>query len=68
MSEQSTPASQPEAPAGKAEISFDDFVKLDLRVATVTHAEPHPNADKLLKLQVDDDGAWPRRWVARSAH
>ncbi len=34
-------------------IQYDDFVKLDLRVATILSAEPHPNADKLLVLQVD---------------
>jgi len=34
-------------------ISFDEFIKLDLRIATITHAEAHPNADKLLKLQID---------------
>jgi methionyl-tRNA synthetase len=37
----------------KPTIPFDDFVKLDLRVATITAAEPHPNADRLLKLQID---------------
>jgi len=37
----------------KPEIQFDDFMKLDLRVATIIEAEPHPNADRLLKLQVD---------------
>ena len=37
----------------KDTIQFDDFAKLDLRVATITAAEPHPNADRLLKLQVD---------------
>ena len=37
----------------KPTIQIDDFLKLDLRVATVTAAEPHPNADRLLKLQVD---------------
>ena len=35
-------------------IPFDLFAKLDLRVATITAAEPHPNADKLLKVQLDD--------------
>ncbi|MBX3356070.1 MAG: hypothetical protein KF724_10295 [Phycisphaeraceae bacterium] len=35
-------------------ISFDHFAKIDLRVATVLHAEHHPNADKLLKLRLDD--------------
>jgi methionine--tRNA ligase beta chain len=34
-------------------IQYDDFAKLDLRVATIEKAEPHPNADKLLVLQVD---------------
>ena len=38
----------------KPEITFDDFAKIDLRVAKVTHAELHPNADKLLKLTLDD--------------
>lgn len=37
----------------KPNISYDDFAKLDLRVATIKAAEPHPNADRLLKLQVD---------------
>jgi methionyl-tRNA synthetase len=37
-------------------ISFGDFLKLDLRIATVTKAEAHPNADKLIVLQVDLGG------------
>lgn len=37
----------------KPEIQYDDFAKLDLRVATIQQAEHHPNADRLLKLQVD---------------
>lgn len=37
----------------KAEIVFDDFMKLDLRVAEVVHAEKMKNADKLLRLQLD---------------
>jgi tRNA-binding protein len=39
--------------AGPATINFDDFVKLDLRVATVLECKPHPNADKLLVLQIE---------------
>jgi methionine--tRNA ligase beta chain len=35
-------------------IAYDLFAKLDLRVATIVAAEPHPNADKLLKLKLDD--------------
>src|SRR6185295_19307148 len=34
-------------------ISIEDFRKIELKVATVTSAEPHPNADKLMVLQVD---------------
>jgi methionyl-tRNA synthetase len=34
-------------------IQYDDFAKLDLRVATVLECRPHPNADKLLVLQID---------------
>lgn len=40
-------------PELKPEITYDDFAKLDLRVAKVVAAEPHPNADRLLKLQID---------------
>src|SRR5688572_1712652 len=40
--------------ASKLQIPFDDFTKLDLRIATVKSAEPHPNADRLLKVQLDD--------------
>lgn len=34
-------------------INYDDFAKLDLRVATVLECRPHENADKLLVLQLD---------------
>jgi len=40
-------------PEQKSTIPFDDFLKLDLRIGTIVEAEPHPNADRLLKLQVD---------------
>ena len=40
--------SQPEA-----EISIDDFAKIQLRVAKVLEAEAVPKADKLLKLKID---------------
>jgi methionyl-tRNA synthetase len=36
-----------------ATISIDDFKKIELKVATITAAEPHPNADRLIVLQVD---------------
>ena len=34
-------------------IAYDDFAKVELRVAKVLEARPHPNADKLMLLQVD---------------
>jgi methionyl-tRNA synthetase len=37
----------------KEEISIDDFGKVELRVAQVTSCAKHPNADKLLILQLD---------------
>jgi methionyl-tRNA synthetase len=37
----------------KATISYEDFCKLDLRVAKVIEAENHPNADKLICLKID---------------
>ena len=45
----------------KAEIAFDDFQKLDLRVGTVVSCERHPNADKLLKFMIDLGEAEPRQ-------
>jgi methionyl-tRNA synthetase len=35
------------------QITIDDFARLDLRVATITAAAPHPNADRLVVLSVD---------------
>lgn len=44
---------EPEAAlAHKPEISLEDFGRLELRVAEVLAAEPHPKADKLLVLRV----------------
>lgn len=40
-----------------AEISFDDFLKVDIRVGRVVHAEPYPEARKpAIKMQVDFGG------------
>lgn len=54
----------PATVTAKPEITFDDFAKVDLRVARITHAENHPNADKLLKLQLDDGSGTPRQICA----
>src|SRR5260370_41956340 len=34
-------------------VTYETFAKLELRVAKVLEARPHPNADKLLLLQID---------------
>ncbi len=59
-----TPAPAPGQVGSKPVISFEDFAKLDLRVAKVTKVEPHPNADKLYKLQLDDGSGTPRQICA----
>ena len=45
-------ADEPIAP----EITYDDFAKLDLRIALIKKAEAVPEADKLLRLQLDLGG------------
>lgn len=42
-----------DTPSIPTTITFDDFAKIDLRVARVLEARPHPNADKLLLIKVD---------------
>lgn len=51
-------------PEPKPQITFEEFAKVDLRIARVVSAEPHPNADKLLKLQLDDGSGTPRQICA----
>ena len=41
------------AASGSQNITIDDFVKVDLRVAQILVAERVPKADKLLRLEVD---------------
>jgi methionyl-tRNA synthetase len=52
----------PVGPAGN--IEFADFQKLDLRVGTVLSAAKHPDADKLLVVQVSLGEDKPRQIVA----
>jgi len=40
-------------PEAKPVIEYDDFAKLDLRVAKVLKVADHPNADKLLVMKID---------------
>ncbi len=45
-------------------ITIDDVARLELRVGTVRAARPHPNADRLLVLEVDLGEQTPRQLVA----
>lgn len=49
---------------GLAEIQFDDFAKVELRVAEIIECEPIKKAKKLLKLQVNDGTDEPRQIVS----
>lgn len=52
------------SPVAKPQITFDEFAKIDLRVAKVLTAENHPNADRLLVLKVDDGSGQVRQVCA----
>ena len=49
---------------GRAEIQFDDFAKVELRVAKIEQCEPIKKAKKLLKLQVNDGSSELRQIVS----
>ncbi|MCM1286093.1 MAG: methionine--tRNA ligase [Acetobacter sp.] len=49
---------------GLAEIQFDDFAKVELRVAKIVECEPVKRAKKLLKIQVDDGSNEKRQIVS----
>jgi methionyl-tRNA synthetase len=55
-SQQQDAASQQQGRAGVQPIAYEEFARLDLRVATITAAERVPKKDKLLKLSVDLGG------------
>jgi hypothetical protein len=50
-----------DTPEGTPKITIDEFAKVELRVATIKAAEPHPKADRLLVLKI------PRNWSANKS-
>ncbi|MDI9497526.1 MAG: methionine--tRNA ligase [Bacillota bacterium] len=52
------------APVGIATIQYDDFAKLDLRVAVVTACDRVPKADKLLRFDLDVGSLGTRQVVS----
>ncbi|RMH40035.1 MAG: methionine--tRNA ligase subunit beta, partial [Deltaproteobacteria bacterium] len=57
-------AGAPPDAAGRPLVSFDDFQRLDLRVAQVVAAERVPKADRLLRLELDVGPLGRRQVVA----
>ena len=55
---------KPKEIEGLAQIQFEDFSKIELRVAKITECEPVKRAKKLLKIIVDDGTAEPRQIVS----
>ncbi len=45
-------------------VTFEEFMKLDLRVGRIIEIEDHPNADKLYVLKVDLGESEPRTLIA----
>lgn len=50
------------------QVTFDDFKNLDIRIGTITHVEPVPDTDKLLKLTVDIGAEEPRQIISGIRH
>ena len=59
-----TPTPAPAAVPAVTQAGIDDFKKLEFRTGVIVKAETHPNADRLLVLQVDIGGGQTRQVVA----
>ena len=46
----------PEYPKEESMVTFEEFKKLEIKVAKILTAEDHPNADKLYVLKIDIGG------------
>ncbi len=53
--------------ARKSEITIQDFACLDIQIGTIIFAEAHPNADRILRLEVDFGEAKPRQILSALA-
>jgi methionyl-tRNA synthetase len=51
-------------PEAKETVHYEDFARLDLRTGEIRSCEPHPDADRLLVLQVDLGEGQTRQIVA----
>lgn len=64
QAEEAQKAQQKPEIEGLEEIAFDDFTKVELRVAQITSCEPIKKAKKLLKITVNDGTSNPRQIVS----
>lgn len=64
QAEEAQKAQQKPEIEGLAEIAFEDFAKVELRVAQITACEPIKKAKKLLKITVNDGTSEPRQIVS----
>jgi len=55
-SKEQAPPAKPQETSAVASIGIDDFMKIDLRIARITQADPVEGADKLLRLTLDLGG------------
>lgn len=64
QAEEAQKAQQKPEIEGLAEIAFDDFAKVELRVAEIISCEPVKKSKKLLKIMVNDGTSEPRQIVS----
>lgn len=63
-SDKNIPIVQEKTSQDSENIEFTDFQKIDMRVGTILAAEQHPDADKLLRFDVDLGEAEPRQIIS----
>ncbi|MCL1985819.1 MAG: methionine--tRNA ligase [Betaproteobacteria bacterium] len=51
-------------PVNTGNLSFEDFKRVEIRIGTVALAEKHPDADKLLRLEIDLGEETPRQIIS----
>lgn len=61
------PADEVKAEKKQGEIAFSDFKALDMALGIVIRAEKHPDADKLLRLEIDFGEDAPRQIISAIA-
>ncbi len=58
----------PEMPPKPDVVPFEDFYKLDLRIAKIVEVVEHPNADKLFLLKIELGSEQRQLWAGLRGH